>query len=354
LASASLISLLVRNKRKRKRKRTCTTSTGTCSTDDGRAAAPTRTDADDSTTDQTQSNTTNEIDPPREDWSEHLPSHIRREQMKEKRRIEKIPLLAMKTQMYDNITMLDPHGQALSKISRKKARWYVNKGLADYKENNEDIQLRFEPKARSEDEHGYGKSVKKNICVACGGEENHMRFYIVPYPYRCLFPQRYKSHISHDVVLLCADCHLRCAHQSQLRMNEMEDRYMPEARYETDHELYKVRSSALALMNWRHQIPEEKIAFHESTVRAYFEKEGEPVKEAEELSKEQLQKAIDIDYRIENPKFVSGPELVVNAILNDDETMAEFVRDWRRHFLDTLHPRHLPSGWSVNHPVMSS
>eukprot|EP01083_Nonionella_stella_P090351 252423_1 len=84
-------------------------------------------------------------------WSdEHLPSHLVREQMKEKRRKEKIPMLAMKSKMYDNITLCDPQGQALSKISKKKANWYVKKGLADFIDGKEDsIRLKFEPKARS-------------------------------------------------------------------------------------------------------------------------------------------------------------------------------------------------------------
>jgi hypothetical protein len=312
---------------------------------------------------------------PREehDWSEHLPTHILREQMKEKRRQQKLPLLAMKSQMYDNITMLDPQGNILSKISRKKGRWYVNKGLAIWvceedtvcqdpntvsepstNDETTSIQLKFEPKARTRCNNDYGKSIKKNICVACGGEENQMRFYIVPYAYRNLFPKKYKSHISHDVVLLCANCHLRCGQQTQYRMNEMEEKFIVQKRYATDFELYKVRSSALALMNWRHKIPEDKVACHESIVRAYYLKIGQAIEDFEALSKEQLQNAIDVDYKSDNPNYVPGSKLVVDSIVGSDDKMEEFIRGWRRFFLDTIHPRHLTTGWSVDYPVMSN
>ncbi len=345
----------------------------------------------------------NDLDPTQSEsssWAaQHLPSHIRREQMKEERRKAKIPLLAMKKQMYDNITMLDPQGQPLSKISKKKSRWYVKKGLASFIIKNVDgstrmsttlrkthdgdgdgdgneedfqfIQLKFEPKARSADED-YGKSTKQNICVACGDTEHQMRFYIVPFAYRHLFPHRYKSHISHDVVSLCANCHLRCGQQTQIRMNELEDRYMPQRKYTTNHDLYKVRSAALALMNWRHKIPMEKIMQHTQIVKKYLIDQGDLEDTCslstrsndndsdgmeEELTinipKELLQKAIDVECRVLNPKFVPGPELVVQDLIDDDEKLTNFIRDWRQFFLDTMHPRHLPKGWSVDYPVVS-
>lgn len=315
------------------------------------------------------------------DWSEDLPTHIQREQMKERRRQAKLPQMSMKSQMYDNVTMLDPQGNILSKISRKKGRWYVKRGLANWirEEAEEDsnaaylyessstkmvvevdddsefntIQLKFEPKARSE-KHEYGKSFKRNICVACGGTENQMRFYIVPYAYRNLFPKKYKSHISHDVVLLCANCHLTCGQQSQYRMNDMEEKFNVKKKHTTNFELYKVRSSSLALMNWRQKIPEEKIAEHESVVRTYFLKIGETIQNDEEISKEKLQRAIDVDYQIENPDYIPGPNLVVESLLGNDLKMEEFIRGWRRFFVDTIHPRHLPTGWSVDYPVMSN
>ncbi len=344
--------------------------------------------SDESNCSSTCSADENDLDPTQSWAAQHLPSHLRREQMKEERRKAKIPLLAMKKQMYDNITMLDPQGQALSKISKKKSRWYVKKGLAYFVINGADgsirtstsliknddgedeefqfIQLKFEPKARSADED-YGKSTKQNICVACGETEHQMRFYIVPFAYRHLFPHRYKSHISHDIVSLCANCHLRCGQQTQIRMNELEDRYMPQKKYSTNHELYKVRSSALALMNWRHKIPLEKIIQHEQIVKQYLVDQGDledvscmssngnsNSNESELLiPKDLLQKAIDVDCQVLNPNFVPGPELVVQDLIGDDEKLSNFIRDWRQFFLDTMHPRHLPKGWSVDYPVMS-
>jgi hypothetical protein len=374
-AAALSVSLLIIRKTRASNNTDGSTSTRTKKTDQDNTTNTI------STTKRHESNSSSSSS--RQDWSEHLPSHMIRLQNKEKRRQEKIPLLAMKSQMYDNITMLDPQGVPLSKISAKKARWYVNKGIAEWKgkddndndtyndntddnENSKSIQLKFEPKARS-DEGDYGRSTKENVCVACGDEEGkvQMRFHIVPHTYRSLFPMRYKTHMSHDVVLLCADCHLRVGQASNLRMNELEDRFMPQQRYSTDFAQYKVRSSALALMNWKHKIPKEKVASHEEIVRTYLalanangNKEGDektgndaPTADELELTDDLLQSVIDVEHRIENPNYIPGPEMVVNSIVDNDVELAEFIREWRRFFLDTIHPRHLPNGWSVDYPV---
>jgi hypothetical protein len=32
----------------------------------------------------------------------------------------------------------------------------------------------------------------------------------------------------------------------------------------------------------------------------------------------------------------------------------QFIKDWRRHFIDTVQPRFLPQGWSIDSPVMNT
>ncbi|KAF3796773.1 RRP6-like 3 protein [Nymphaea thermarum] len=70
------------------------------------------------------------------------------------------------------------------------------------------IMLLFEPKGRPEDEDNtfYIQS-KKNMCVGCGEKSHYLRYRIIPSCYRMHFPEHLKSHRSHDIVLLCVDCH---------------------------------------------------------------------------------------------------------------------------------------------------
>lgn len=74
--------------------------------------------------------------------------------------------------------------------------------------------LLFEPKGRPEDEdNDFYIQSKKNICVGCGERNHYLRYRIIPSCYRMHFPEHLKSHRSHDIVLLCVDCH-EVAHAS--------------------------------------------------------------------------------------------------------------------------------------------
>lgn len=68
--------------------------------------------------------------------------------------------------------------------------------------------LLFEPKGRPEDEdNDFYIQSKRNICVGCGEGNHYLRYRIIPSCYRVHFPEHLKSHRSHDIVLLCVDCH---------------------------------------------------------------------------------------------------------------------------------------------------
>lgn len=300
----------------------------------------------------------------------HLPPHIQREMRKEEKRLEKMSALAMKSPMYDNVKMLDPYGELLCTISIKKAKWYIEKNLASWTDETKQnsIKIHFEPKNRSNRGEGgiYVRSDKINQCVACGSKEYHMRHYVVPFAYRTLFPAKFKSHLSHDIVILCPSCQVFCDQQRQIRMKIMEEQYrnpedsMSSRQYITDQRLYHLRSCALALLNWRHKLPQAKINNYETLVREYLNTnltittkgtgtDTDTDTDTEKpLTDVQLQTVIDVEYKIKNEKYVSGPELVRNALGDDEEKIIAFVKGWRQHFLDVARPKFLPQGWGVD------
>ena len=292
----------------------------------------------------------------------NLPSHLKQEMIKEQRRQDKIPLLAMKKPMYDNIQMLDPEGTLLCTISNKKANWYVHKkSLAFWKtEDHTTIQLLFEPSHRSsnqtdenrkdEKSSWFNKSIKQNICVVCGHDKYHMRHYVVPYSCRSLLPNKYKQHMAHDVVILCPDCHLECKNQATQRMKDLEQSCRTDPRTATPHhidrERYKVKSSALALLNWRTKLPADTIHEYNDLVRKYFHLNDE-----DELTNTILQQAIDLQVEIPNPLYVPASKVIVAAYCQTDEDIKAFVKSWRKYFVMSMAPRFLPEGWDVDSNV---
>jgi hypothetical protein len=297
-----------------------------------------------------------------------LPLHLERELMKEERRQQMIPLLTMKKVMYDNILMKDPDDMTLCTVSLKKATWYVKRNLAVWKDDKRKcIQLAFHPKqqkdAKSQQQQKYNQTPKENRCVVCGASKDYMRHYVVPYCYRSLFPAAFKTHLPHDVVLVCCRCHVRAERASHARKMQMEDALRSDpataAAQTVDGRLQRIRSAATALLKWKEQLPPARIHEYQVLLQEYYYgMEGSAEQQLLLLTVEQLQAASEIESRLPNPKYVSGADLVVIELLqsnnddnDNDQAIRDFVMEWRQHFVDTLQPQFLPAGWSVDSPV---
>ena len=135
-------------------------------------------------------------------------------------RIEEMKRLQQK-HLYGNCVMLSPEGQTLCLCNQKKINWYLSRNLAVLEQENPPvIRLKFVPKGNGKADHPYYITEKKNICVCCGTKgtsgyhANRLITYLtkhhcVPRCFRKHFPKEYKSHNCHDVVLLCAPCHVK-------------------------------------------------------------------------------------------------------------------------------------------------
>ncbi|CAK9158012.1 unnamed protein product [Ilex paraguariensis] len=114
-----------------------------------------------------------------------------------------------KSPVYHNCRIYANDGRLLCYCDHRKLEWYLRRDLAKLvDENPPAIILLFEPKGRPEDEgNDFYIQSKKNICVGCGEGNHYLRYRIIPACYRMHFPEHLKSHRSHDIVLVCVDCH---------------------------------------------------------------------------------------------------------------------------------------------------
>ena len=106
-------------------------------------------------------------------------------------------------------------------------------------------------------------------------------------------------------------------------------------------QLGKVRSAAKALLKSGEKLPKPRRDELETIVRNHFK--------VSEVDNELLKRAMEMDIREENKKFLGlHGERVVKAIL-EENGLIEFVKMWRQRFLDLMKPKHLPQLWSVDH-----
>ncbi|CAI0550648.1 unnamed protein product [Linum tenue] len=114
-----------------------------------------------------------------------------------------------KSPVYHNCRIFADDGRLLCYCDRRKLEWYLRRDLAKLVDDDPPaIMLLFEPKGRPEDEdNDFYIQSKRNICVSCGEGGHYLRYRVIPSCYRIHFPEHLKSHRSHDIVLLCVDCH---------------------------------------------------------------------------------------------------------------------------------------------------
>ena len=305
--------------------------------------------------------------------------------------------------------------------SKRKKRQTRNGAVSDEHKNNNngggDDDDDTDEKLRK-----YNCTHKRNICVSCGAgdasetvfsasdvnerctevgesgrtkeddnkndDENEnaplglMRHYVVPYAYRRLLPTRFKTHLPHDVVLLCLDCHVDAEQAAKTQKIDVYERLYrtdpsTKAAVVVDYERKRIKSWARAL--WKHgdKLPPDRVEEYGDGVRAYLrannhrhpnedgttntnEIENTVLlldKATESGSRGAIPGAVLRDLALnlaterKNPSYVPLASLVVENLCRTDREVQEFVVGWRRFFVDTLCPRHLPVGWSVDSPV---
>ncbi|XP_051579178.1 exonuclease 3'-5' domain-containing protein 2 isoform X2 [Myxocyprinus asiaticus] len=258
---------------------------------------------------------------------------------------------ARKSPLYDNCFLHAPDGQPLCTCDKKKAKWYLEKGIGELvSEDPFIVRLLFEPSGRPESQKDYYLIAKENLCVVCGKAESYIRKNIVPHEYRRHFPAEMKDHNSHDILLLCTSCHAASnVHDGILKQQLVEEHSAPQGcevgvRLLEDADRRRVRSAARALLSASDGMPESRREELLSIIQSFF------CNSHQDVTQEMLQRAAALETRIFNESFVSHGVKVVRAYAEHGlPGLMELERRWRQHFLTSMHPRYLPPLWSVSH-----
>ncbi|XP_018582846.1 exonuclease 3'-5' domain-containing protein 2 isoform X1 [Scleropages formosus] len=258
---------------------------------------------------------------------------------------------ARKSPLYDNCFLHAPDGQPLCTCDKKKAKWYLDKGIGELlSEDPFIVRLKFEPSGRPDSQQDYYLTAKENLCVVCGKTDSYIRKNIVPHEYRRHFPAEMKDHNSHDILLLCTSCHAASnVHDGMLKQQLAEEFGAPlgceeGVRLLEDSDRRRVRSAARALLTASDSLPQARRKELEDLIKTFFGQEQQ------EITTEMLQKAVGLETRIFNQSYVPHGLKVVRAYAERGlRGLMELERRWRQHFLSAMKPRHLHPLWSVNH-----
>lgn len=245
---------------------------------------------------------------------------------------------------YSNCLMLSPSGVKLARVSRHKAEWYINKGLASLVSDDPYwvLKLNFEPAAIIDAEDPYLIGIKYNICVVCSAEEDLTLHHVVPYCYRKHFPDGLKRHSHFDVLLLCSDCHERY----EIEAGRFKKRIFEDLNIDTtiprhkDADKLRACAFAISLKRLGENIPDFKQEEMKAFIKTSFSLD-------EEVTEECLNKIINEKHLYH---FRPSLEQCFKKVVERYE-LNEFCLMWRRHFVNTLKPKYMPEFWDINRTI---
>ena len=265
----------------------------------------------------------------------------------------------------ENWKVFHPNGKHMFTCGEKKAFWYLERNLAIQFGNNS-IKLTFVPRGNGfEDNEEFGRNVRIVRCVVTGIKDDLQRHHIVPYCYRTYFPEQYKSKNHHDVVLINHEIHSKYEKHAIEYKDEIAKIYevktIGELNIEYTKKLRDSGKNSSILLNTIHSIFKsyDKIPYESKLEKLYFisEETGISFDVIKEWNYIQLYKFYLLLKRKQIDDIRSFKELnreqydhgfhVVQK-LDTEEKIEDFVKLWRNHFIETMKPKYMPKGWSID------
>ena len=280
--------------------------------------------------------------------------------------------------IYDSCKMLAPDGQQLCYCDYKKMTWYVERNLAEIISKDPPVfRLIFEPNARGcvdenlKSSNFYIES-RVNNCVICGETKNYLRFHVVPILYRSCFPENLKSHKSHDVVLLCIECHEKARKVYEKKKEEISKRYGVPINIMSDEQnnylklTQFIKKCRILLKNKNESLPEKAQIKLKNNLKEMFDflmKNSEYFKNFVDKNKIKCDKIEDINiefleifcnkFSLNDKNFPEGKRNIHGKLVIEKvKDLKEFIMEWRKFFIDSFQPKFLPKEWSVEHEIV--
>lgn len=239
--------------------------------------------------------------------------------------------------IYGNWQVESPDGILMFRCEDKKANWYLTRDLAEKLSDNK-IRLKFEPQGLGNHNKGYGLTEMENKCVNCGTEDFLTRHHVVPYCYRRYFPMHIKSHNFHDVLSMCVDCHEEYERKADTLKSKLADQY--------DAPINGVLNKRVDL----------RVLKYATTILKGAE--GIPQFRVDEMS-EEIKKHLNRDWTIEDLEELASikqqvlsethGEIVMRQVTN----IEDFIRTWRKHFVENNTLTHLPKNWKIENYIIT-
>lgn len=247
--------------------------------------------------------------------------------------------------IYGNIGVLHPEGFLMFYGNDDKAEWYLSRNLAVWvSKDPPTIQLTFTPNGNGHKGDNFYLQHRVNVCVVCGAKEDLTRHHVIPHSIRKFFPDRFKNYSSYDILPMCWECHHAYERKADDFKKSLADKhnikysgYFSVNHYER---LDKIRfQSLLWNSEWNMGIPEQRRAEMKKEVEAFLTSKGMTENELKSFPRRK-------GHPHHRNEDAFGSKLVQH--LKTPEDFQQFIILWRKHFIESMNPQHMPQNWCVD------
>jgi hypothetical protein len=244
----------------------------------------------------------------------------------------------------------------MCRLSDKKANWYLERGLAALEEEKT-IRLTFEPNGIG-DTNLYMLEDKESICVVCGVDHDLSFHHVVPYGYRKHFPLEWKTHSSHDNLLLCERCHHLYENSAWELKKSLQHVYAPISPSDKEAKIARSRAVRAAFALVRDAMPSSSV----TNQREKFEQKRKNIpdhriKELYDLVEPyvpNLDTGTIIAFVKDAKKNPDRQDPIVDCeavarvvVSRGEDEIRTFIERWRSHFIETTQPQFLSDNWDI-------
>lgn len=232
--------------------------------------------------------------------------------------------------LYDSIQMVSPEGTLMSKVSLKRANWYVNRNLAVWLDDTT-FKLNFAPKTGTWEP--WSVATLENRCVVCGSEENLNKHHVFPLVFKRELPYTAKGRNNYDIFGICTKHHDEYEYHAaglKLRLRQMYN-LVPEKRNDPNVKLHRQITSARNAIERHYKgeivLPKDVLIAREGIA-------------AQELP------AISTWTHDKYEQHTWYAELMKRVVA--ENRLDEFIVMWRKHFVYHMEPQFLTPEWNIN------
>lgn len=248
-------------------------------------------------------------------------------------------------------SFLHPDGDFMFFHTERKAKGMLAKKLVRIiSETSKIVQFTVMPKGRGVDKDDlFMNTPKEACCVVCGTENELTRHHVVPREFRRHFPEKFKESNSHDILFVCDKHHEQYERKADILKKEYFEKYNIES-------LCPLQTKVISQIKMRYNLTRhlqnmiKENNIHRTKIDLKL-KNTLKIEQSVPLTLNQLvylEGVYKEKFKVARDYFKheTSSKFLVEKIL-EENSLEQFVRTWRQHFVDNASPQFLPLGWSV-------